>query len=106
VLGTVAEDFPIQKKETTLEFLREIPHLRHRTKLFKAVMLIRNSLLFEIHKYFQNHGFLNVAAPIITSNDGEGAGETLLVDDETKDYFFKQKAFLGVTGQLHGESYA
>ncbi|AZG68514.1 asparagine--tRNA ligase [Mycoplasma struthionis] len=106
LLNNVDEDFPIQKKETTLDFLREIPHLRHRTQLFRAVMLIRNSLLFEIHKYFQEHDFLNVAAPIITSNDGEGAGETLLVDDESKDYFFKQKAFLGVTGQLHAESYA
>ncbi|WP_369085797.1 asparagine--tRNA ligase [Metamycoplasma spumans] len=106
LINNVAEDFPIQKKETTLDFLREIPHLRHRTNLFRAVMIIRNSLLFEVHKYFQEHEFLNVAAPIITSNDGEGAGETLLVDDESKDYFFKQKAFLGVTGQLHAESYA
>ncbi|TPR53857.1 asparagine--tRNA ligase [Metamycoplasma neophronis] len=106
LINNVAEDFPIQKKETTLDFLREIPHLRHRTNLFRAVMLIRNSLMFEIHKYFQTHDFINIAAPIITSNDGEGAGETLLVDDESKDYFFKQKAFLGVTGQLHAESYA
>ncbi|WP_203282718.1 asparagine--tRNA ligase [Metamycoplasma hominis] len=100
------EDFPIQKKETSLDFLREIPQLRHRTSLFRAIMLIRNSLMFEIHKYFQSKGFLNLSSPIITSNDGEGAGETLLVDDESKDYFFKQKAFLGVTGQLHAESYA
>ncbi|TPE57774.1 asparagine--tRNA ligase [[Mycoplasma] falconis] len=106
LLNNVDEDFPIQKKETTLDFLREIPHLRHRTNLFRAVMLIRNSLMFEIHKYFQEHDFMNVAAPIITSNDGEGAGETLLVDDESKDFFFKQKAFLGVTGQLHAEAYA
>ncbi|AXE61008.1 asparagine--tRNA ligase [[Mycoplasma] phocae] len=106
VIGKVDEDFPIQKKETSIEFLREIPHLRNRTRLFKAITLIRNSLLFEIHKYFQEHDFINFAAPIITSNDGEGAGETLLVDDESKNYFFKQKAFLGVTGQLHGESYA
>ncbi|SYV90540.1 Asparagine--tRNA ligase, partial [Metamycoplasma alkalescens] len=69
-------------------------------------MLIRNSLAYEIHKYFQEHNFLYMASPIITSNDGEGAGETLLVDDESKEYFFKQKAFLGVTGQLHAEAYA
>lgn len=106
VLNNVDLDFPIQKKETTLDFLREIPHLRHRTNLFRSVMIIRNSLTFEIHKYFQENGFLNMASPIITSNDGEGAGETLLVDDESKDFFFKQKAFLGVTGQLHAESYA
>lgn len=106
ILNGVDEDFPIQKKETSLEFLREIPHLRNRTNLFKSVMLIRNSLAYEIHKYFQEHDFLYMASPIITSNDGEGAGVTLLVDDESKDFFFKQKAFLGVTGQLHAESYA
>ncbi|ENY53824.1 asparagine--tRNA ligase [Metamycoplasma alkalescens] len=106
ILGNVDSDFPIQKKETSLEFLREIPHLRNRTNLFKAIMLIRNSLAYEIHKYFQEHNFLYMASPIITSNDGEGAGETLLVDDESKEYFFKQKAFLGVTGQLHAEAYA
>ncbi|BAP39409.1 asparagine--tRNA ligase [Metamycoplasma canadense] len=106
IVNNVDEDFPIQKKETSLEFLREIPHLRNRTTLFKSIMLIRNSLAFEIHKYFQENDFLYMASPIITSNDGEGAGETLLVDDESKDYFFKQKAFLGVTGQLHAEAYA
>ncbi|WP_330463348.1 asparagine--tRNA ligase [Metamycoplasma gateae] len=106
LINNVDEDYPIQKKETTLDFLREIPHLRSRTNLFRSIMLIRNSLAFEIHKYFQEHDFLYMASPIITSNDGEGAGETLLVDDETKDYFFKQKAFLGVTGQLHAEAYA
>ncbi|MGX9394828.1 asparagine--tRNA ligase [Mycoplasma sp. 1781] len=106
VITQVDNDFPIQKKETSLDFLREIPHLRNRTSLFKSIMLIRNTLSFEIHKYFQEHEFLYMASPIITSNDGEGAGETLLVDDETKEYFFKQKAFLGVTGQLHAEAYA
>ncbi|MGX9339808.1 asparagine--tRNA ligase [Mycoplasma sp. 332] len=106
VINQVDNDFPIQKKETSLDFLREIPHLRNRTSLFKSIMLIRNTLSFEIHKYFQEHEFLYMASPIITSNDGEGAGETLLVDDETKEYFFKQKAFLGVTGQLHAEAYA
>ncbi|ENY69374.1 Asparaginyl-tRNA-synthetase [Metamycoplasma auris 15026] len=106
IINSVDEDFPIQKKETSLEFLREIPHLRNKTNLFKCIMLIRNSLSFEIHKYFQENSFLYMASPIITSNDGEGAGETLLVDDENKEYFFKQKAFLGVTGQLHAESYA
>ncbi|AWX42529.1 lysyl-tRNA synthetase [Metamycoplasma cloacale] len=106
LLNTTDEDFPIQKKETTLDFLREIPHLRHRTNLIKTIMLIRNSLSFEIHKYFQEHDFINIAAPIITSNDGEGAGETLVVDDENEEMFFKQKAFLGVTGQLHAEAMA
>ncbi|WP_412031683.1 asparagine--tRNA ligase [Metamycoplasma buccale] len=106
LINKTDDGFPIQKKETTLDFLREIPHFRHRTNLFRAIMIIRNSLLFEVHKYFQEHDFINVASPIITSNDGEGAGETLVVDDENKDFFFKQKAFLGVTGQLHAEAYA
>lgn len=105
LINSTDEDFPIQKKETTLDFLREIPHLRHRTNLFRAIMIIRNALLFEIHSYFQKHDFLNIAAPIITSNDGEGAGETLIVDSSEGD-FFKQKSFLGVTGQLHAEAYA
>lgn len=105
LINNTDEDFPIQKKETTLDFLREIPHLRHRTNLFRAIMIIRNALLFEIHSYFQKHDFLNIAAPIITSNDGEGAGETLIVDSSEGD-FFKQKSFLGVTGQLHAEAYA
>ncbi|CAD7361230.1 asparagine--tRNA ligase [Metamycoplasma salivarium] len=105
LINNTDEDFPIQKKETTLDFLREIPHLRHRTNLFRAIMIIRNALLFEIHSYFQKHDFLNIAAPIITSNDGEGAGETLIVNSSEGD-FFKQKSFLGVTGQLHAEAYA
>lgn len=105
LINNTDDDFPIQKKETTLDFLREIPHLRHRTNLFRAIMIIRNALLFEIHSYFQKHDFLNIAAPIITSNDGEGAGETLIVDSSEGD-FFKQKSFLGVTGQLHAEAYA
>lgn len=105
LINNTDEDFPIQKKKTTLDFLREIPHLRHRTNLFRAIMIIRNALLFEIHSYFQKHDFLNIAAPIITSNDGEGAGETLIVDSSEGD-FFKQKSFLGVTGQLHAEAYA
>lgn len=106
VINLVDESFPIQKKETTVDFLREIPHLRHRTNLIKAIMLIRNGLTFEIHNYFQHHDFVNIAAPIITSNDGEGAGETLNVNTNSKEPFFNQNAFLGVTGQLHAEAYA
>ncbi|MGX9340555.1 asparagine--tRNA ligase [Mycoplasma sp. 4044] len=106
LLANVDEDYPIQKKETTLDFLREVPHLRHRTNLLKTVMLIRSTLAQEVHDYFKNHDFVYVNSPIITSNDGEGAGELFVVDDENEDMFFKQKATLGVTGQLHAESYA
>ena len=108
IINTSDDDYPIQKKETTLDFLREIPHLRHKTNLFRTIMLIRNSLVFELHKYFQENGFMNVASPIITSNDCEGAGETLEVNNPNNknDYFFKEKVYLGVSGQLHAEAYA
>ncbi|VEU76956.1 lysyl-tRNA synthetase [Mycoplasmopsis columbina] len=101
-------DFPIQKQQINLETLREIPHLRHRTNLLRAVFLIRSTLAYEIHKYFQENDFMYFSAPIITSNDGEGAGETFNVNDSnSKEPFFgENKATLGVTGQLHAESYA
>ncbi|AIA29517.1 asparaginyl-tRNA synthetase [Mycoplasmopsis californica] len=102
-------DYPIQKQAINVETLREIPHLRHRTSLIRTVMLIRSSLALEVHKYFENNGFLYFNAPIITSNDGEGAGETFEIKDSNlKEPFFglNKKATLGVTGQLHAESYA
>ncbi|UWD34110.1 asparagine--tRNA ligase [Mesomycoplasma molare] len=106
LLKNTDEDFPIQKKEISMEVLREIPHLRHRTKLIKSVMLIRSTLALEIHNFFSKHNFLYVSSPIITSNDGEGAGETFIVDSESVKDFFGKKATLGVTGQLHAEAYA
>ncbi|KUH47325.1 asparagine--tRNA ligase [Mycoplasmopsis meleagridis] len=103
-----AEDYPIQKKAVNLETLREIPHVRHRTNLLRTVFLIRSTLALEIHKYFRENDFLYFNAPIITSNDGEGAGETFVVNDENIEspFFGNKKATLGVTGQLHGESFA
>ena len=106
ILKNTDEDYPLQKQGMSREVLREIPHLRHRTNLFRAVMRVRSTLTQQIHQYFASKNFLNVAAPIITSNDGEGAGEAFVVDDEQKDLFFGKKATLGVTGQLHAESYA
>ncbi|TQC51426.1 asparagine--tRNA ligase [Mycoplasmopsis mucosicanis] len=102
-------DYPIQKQAINVETLREIPHLRHRTSLIKTVMLIRSTLALEVHKYFSDNGFLYFNAPIITSNDGEGAGETFEISDSnSKNPFFgpNKKVTLGVTGQLHAESYA
>lgn len=101
-------DYPIQNQEINLETLREIPHLRHRTKVIKSTMLIRSTLALEIHKYFAANDYFLMSSPIITSNDGEGAGETFIVDDESEQQFFgkNKKATLGVTGQLHAESYA
>ncbi|WP_022935291.1 asparagine--tRNA ligase [Mesomycoplasma moatsii] len=100
------DSFPIQKQEINLETLREIPHIRHRTNIFRAIMLIRSTLAKEIHNFFDSEGFMYLHTPIITSNDGEGAGEGFIVDDENKELFFSKKATLAVTGQLHGESYA
>ncbi|MBZ4195512.1 asparagine--tRNA ligase [Mycoplasma tauri] len=108
LLKNVDSDFPIQKQEINVETLREFPHLRHRTNLFRSVMLIRSTLAQEIHRYFAEKGFLYFNSPIITSNDGEGAGELFYVNDGNKKnpFFPLNNATLGVTGQLHAESYA
>lgn len=118
--GDSPEDYPIQPKRHTREFLREVAHLRTRTNLFNAVFRVRSMLAFAIHKYFQENGFIYVHTPIITDNDGEGAGQmfqvtTLDLDtlaksnptevDYSKDFFGK-KVSLTVTGQLEGETYA
>ncbi|AGT27104.1 asparagine--tRNA ligase [Borrelia miyamotoi] len=112
------ETYPLQKKRHTFEFLREIPHLRIRTNTFGAVARIRNQISYKIHEYFQKNGFLYIHTPIITSHDGEGAGEIFRVSTlnfnniakkkeiNFKDDFFGKQTFLTVTGQLHGEAYA
>ena len=100
------EDFPLQKKSISLEKLREIPYLRHRTKLFNVVMRMRSTISLSMHEFFNNNGFTYVQAPIITSNDGEGSGESFIVNDEGEKYFFNKQATLGVTGQLHAEALA
>lgn len=100
------DSYPIQKQEMNMETLREIPHVRHRTNVLRAVMLIRSTLAKEIHNFFDSEDFLYMHSPLITSNDGEGAGEAFIVDDENKEYFFGKKATLAVTGQLQAESYA
>jgi len=105
ILKEVEEEYPIQQQKMTLETLRELPHLRNRTNTFRAVMRIRSTLTLAIHEFFNSKGFLNIAAPIITSNDGEGAGEAFVIDSEEKE-FFNTKATLGVTGQLHAEAMA
>ncbi len=115
ILGGCPQDYPLQKKHHTLEFLRTIPHLRPRTKYFEAVFGIRSRLSFAIHKYFQEHGYKYVHTPIITGSDCEGAGEMFRVTTQPwnvsakseQDYFnedfFGTKAGLTVSGQLEGE---
>lgn len=115
VLGGCPQDYPLQKKHHTLEFLRTIPHLRPRTKYFEAVFAVRNKLSFAIHNYFQEHGYKYVHTPIITGSDCEGAGEMFRVttmpwnpDSKTEQEYFAQDFFgrranLTVSGQLEGE---
>ncbi len=120
VLGESAPDYPLQKKRTTVEFLRTQQHLRPRTNLFRAVYRIRSVAAFAIHDFFQSRGFLYVHTPIITTSDAEGAGEmfhvtTLDIDNPPRtesgavDYsqdFFGKPASLTVSGQLNAENFA
>ena len=112
-----AEKYPLQPKKHSLEFLREIAHLRFRTNTFGAVFRVRNSLAFAIHQFFNEKGFVCIHTPIITASDAEGAGETFRVTsldltnppkDENGQIDFKQDFFgkstnLTVSGQLEGE---
>ena len=113
-------DYPIQKKNTSFEFLRTQAHLRPRTNTFNAVFRVRSLLSFAIHKFFQERGFVYVHTPIITASDCEGAGEMFNVTsldlanipkdnngnvDFSQD-FFDKNAHLTVSGQLEGETYA
>jgi len=109
--------YPLQKKGHSLEFLREIAHLRPRTNTFSAVFRIRHALAFAIHKYFNENGFVYLHTPIITGSDAEGAGEMFrvsildaknppLTEDGKVDYskdFFGKETNLTVSGQLEGE---
>ncbi|CDR31537.1 Asparagine--tRNA ligase [Acholeplasma oculi] len=120
LIGGADETYPIQPKRHTREFLREVAHLRPRTNLFSAVFRVRSIAAYAIHKFFQEQHFVYVHTPIITANDGEGAGEMFKVttlnmdklprkEDGTIDYskdFFGKEANLTVTGQLEGEAYA
>ncbi|AGR40790.1 asparagine--tRNA ligase [Spiroplasma taiwanense] len=110
LLDQSIEEYPLQKKEHSQEFLREIAHLRARTKTFQAIFKIRSSAAFAIHKFFQEKNFVYVNSPIITENDAEGAGEAFVVttrtDGKYSQDFFGKKAALTVSGQLNAEAYA
>ena len=120
VLGEADATYPLQKKGHTLEFLREIAHLRPRSNLFGAVFRVRSRLAYAIHQFFQQKGFIYVHTPIITASDAEGAGNLFRVTaldpqnppkdpagavDYAQDFFGK-KTFLTVSGQLEGEIFA
>ena len=107
--GDVFDDYPLQKKRHSFEFLREIAHLRPRTNTFMAVYRVRSVLSMAIHEFFQQRGFIYVHTPLITTNDGEGAGQVFDVTTHTsKDpfEFYGRKVNLTVTGQLHVEPFA
>ena len=117
VLGEANPDtYPLQKKGHSLEFLREIAHLRFRTNTFGAVFRIRHAMAFAIHQYFNDRGFFYLHSPIVTASDAEGAGEMFRVttlsptsppmaDGEVnfKEDFFGRATNLTVSGQLEGE---
>ena len=117
VVGTIPEDYPLQKKRHSFEFLRTIAHLRPRTNTFGAVLRIRNAASRAIHEFFQDRGFLHLHSPVITTSDCEGAGAMFRVSalgaeepprrpdgrvDFTQD-FFGREAHLTVSGQLEAE---
>lgn len=120
LVGTCPNDYPLQKKRHTVEFLREQAYLRPRTNLFGAVTRVRNTMAFAVHQFFQENGFVYVNTPLITASDCEGAGEQFQVttldlenvpktEDGKVDYskdFFGKIANLTVSGQLEGETYA
>lgn len=113
LLGGVPEDYPLQKKGHSTEFLRSIAHLRPRTNLYGAVFRMRSRMAFAVHKFFQERDFIYVHTPIITASDCEGAGEmfrvTTLADEKiskTEEDFFGKRAYLTVSGQLEGETFA
>ena len=120
LVGTCPNDYPLQKKRHTVEFLRDQAYLRPRTNLFGAVTRVRNTMAFAVHQFFQENGFVYVNTPLITASDCEGAGEQFQVttldlenvpktEDGKVDYskdFFGKIANLTVSGQLEGETYA
>ncbi|NCB01698.1 MAG: asparagine--tRNA ligase [Spirochaetia bacterium] len=114
------DSYPLQKKRHSLEYLREIAHLRARTNTIGAVARVRSELSYAVHSYFHDKGFYYVHTPIISTSDAEGAGQMFQVttldlqnvplkEDKSVDYeqdFFGKKASLTVSGQLEGETYA
>ncbi len=102
------EDFPLQKKRHSDEFLRTIAHIRPRTNKFGAVFRIRSELSYAIHSFFHKNGFKYIHTPLLTASDCEGAGEMFSVNsgDSNKEFFFGKPANLTVSGQLEAEMFA
>lgn len=115
IISATDETYPIQKKRSTVEFLREIAYLRPRTNLFNATFRVRSEASYALHKFFHDQGFVYVHAPILTSSDCEGAGELFRVSTQDiysgqkldpKDELFGKQVFLSPSCQLEGEAFA
>ena len=109
VIGGVSEDFPLQKKKTSFEYLRTMPQWRMKTNTFNAVFRVRSTLAYYIHQYFHEHGYYWIHTPILTANDCEGEGQTFNVYADYKhpeEFFKKDNVHLTVSGQLHVEPFA
>ena len=111
--GDCPEDYPLQPKRHSVEYLREIAYLRPRTRLFQAVFRVRSVASMAIHTYFQDRGYLYVHTPLISANDAEGAGNTFTVTTlppekagKFDEDFFGKPTSLAVTGQLEAETFA
>lgn len=118
LVGDCPDTYPLQKKGHSIEFLREIAHLRPRTNLFGSIFRVRSKMAFAVHKFFQERDFQCIHTPIITASDCEGAGEMFRVTsldpfkEQTKGAptpeqdFFRKPSFLTVSGQLEAEIFA
>ncbi|MFP5521982.1 asparagine--tRNA ligase [Peptococcus simiae] len=120
LVGGTDEDYPLQKKRHSFEYLRTIAHLRPRANTFQSVFRLRSLMSFAVHRYFHEKGFLQVHTPILTASDAEGAGEMFQVTAldlahlagrppaalDYKDDFFGRPAHLAVSGQLNAEAFA
>lgn len=115
VISATNNEYPLQKKGHSMEFLREVAYLRPRTNLFNAVFRVRSEAAYALHKFFNEEGFVYVQAPILTSSDCEGAGELFKVSTqdiyagkklEPKDELFGKSVFLSPSCQLEGEAFA
>lgn len=110
LLGDVADDYPLQKKKTSFEYLRDLAYLRPRTNTFDALFRVRSVLAMGVHTFFQDNGFVYVHTPEITGNDAEGAGSVFTVITDSKEDpindFYGRRASLTVSGQLHVEAFA
>ena len=110
LVGGVPDDFPLQKKGHTPEFLRSIAHLRPRTNLYGATFRMRSRLAYAVHRFFNERDFTYVHTPVITASDCEGAGEMFQVTTneagQAEEDFFGKKSYLTVSGQLEAETFA